>query len=79
MPAHHRVYADPRILQRAAGIGPNTVAGIEARFAVYASTTAHRIAASGSRCAGMLASHAPEYWLLLGRNIQAGCVAWPAL
>lgn len=33
MPAHHRAYADPRILQRAARIGPSTVALIEALFA----------------------------------------------
>jgi transposase-like protein len=33
MPAHHRAYTDPRILQRAARIGPITVALIEALFA----------------------------------------------
>lgn len=33
MPAHHRAYRDPRIMQRAAAIGPQTVALIEALFA----------------------------------------------
>jgi transposase len=33
MPAHHRAFRDPKIMQRAAGIGPATVALIEALFA----------------------------------------------
>jgi hypothetical protein len=33
MPAHHRAYRDPKVLQRAAAIGPHTVALIEALFA----------------------------------------------
>lgn len=33
MPAHHRAYRDPKIMQRAAAIGPSTVGLIEALFA----------------------------------------------
>jgi len=33
MPEHHRAFRDPKIMQRAAGIGPNTVALLDALFA----------------------------------------------
>ncbi|MBK8070211.1 MAG: hypothetical protein IPK27_22165 [Rhodanobacteraceae bacterium] len=39
MPAHHRAYADPKILQRAAAVGSRTLAFIETLFAKPASGT----------------------------------------
>ncbi|MDZ4271534.1 MAG: IS21 family transposase [Erythrobacter sp.] len=33
MPAHHRAYRDPKLMQRAAGVGPKTAALLDALFA----------------------------------------------